>query len=127
MRVIAVARDGTHRFSKSPFDTIELVAGLGVAGDTHAGVTVKHRSRVAKNPDQPNLRQAHLLDLEILEELAGKGFAVAPGDIGENVTVAGVGLLALSYGTTLRLGGEAEVLVTGCAIRASSSTGSPGD
>lgn len=113
MRVIAVACDGAHRFSKPPAERIELIAGLGVAGDAHAGVTVRHRSRVAKDPDQPNLRQVHLLDLEILEELGSRGFAVAPGDIGENVTVAGVGLLALGQGTRLRLGDGAEVVVTG--------------
>lgn len=113
MRVVAVACDAAHRFSKVSADSIELVAGLGVAGDAHAGVTVQHRSRIAKDPDQPNLRQVHLLDREILAELAASGFAVAPGDIGENVLVEGVGLLALGAGTRLRLGASAEVTVTG--------------
>ena len=76
-RVFAVARDGTHRFSKVPAGTISLLAGLGVEGDAHCGVTVKHRSRVARDPTQPNLRQVHFIHAELFEELAAKGFAVA--------------------------------------------------
>ena len=82
----ALARDGTHRFSKPPVESLTLIAGLGVEGDAHAGVTVKHRSRVARDPSQPNLRQLHLLQAEIFEELAPQDFTLKPGDIGENVT-----------------------------------------
>ncbi|MCA3308942.1 MAG: MOSC domain-containing protein, partial [Roseomonas sp.] len=75
----ALASDGTHRFSKQPVESLTLIAGMGVAADAHAGVTVKHRSHVARDPSQPNLRQLHLLHAEIFEELALQGFALKPG------------------------------------------------
>ncbi|WP_305879967.1 MOSC domain-containing protein [Siccirubricoccus soli] len=112
-RVIAVARDGGHRFSKHLFPEITLVAGLGVAGDAHAGVTVQHRSRVRAGPGQPNLRQVHLMQSELFAELAAKGFRVAAGELGENVTTEGIDLLALPTGAVLHLGEAARVEVTG--------------
>src|ERR1700712_3538823 len=111
--VVAVARDGEHRFSKGTTDTIRLLAGLGVEGDAHAGVTVQHRSRVARDPSQPNLRQVHLIHAELLDEVDDAGFTVPPGAMGENITTRGVDLLALSAGTLLELGAEAVVEVTG--------------
>ncbi len=111
--VVAVSRSGSHTFSKPNEGSIRLVAGLGVEGDAHAGETVKHRSRVARDPSQPNLRQVHLIHAELFDELAAKGFAVAPGALGENVTTSGVDLLALPRGTQLRIGDEAVVEVTG--------------
>ena len=111
--IMALARDGGHRFSKQPVARITLVAGLGVEGDAHAGVTVKHRSRVARDPTQPNLRQVHLVHAELFDELAAQGFTLAPGDIGENVTTRGIDLLGLSTGTKLHLGGQAVVEITG--------------
>jgi MOSC domain-containing protein YiiM len=112
-RVLAVAVSPGHGFSKQAVAEVTLLAGLGVAGDAHAGQTVKHRSRVARDPTQPNLRQVHLLHAELFEELAGQGFTLAPGDIGENVTTRGLDLLALPTGAVLRLGAEAEVEITG--------------
>jgi MOSC domain-containing protein YiiM len=111
--VVAVARSARHTFSKNTETAIRLLAGLGVEGDAHAGETVKHRSRVAADPTQPNLRQVHLVHAELFEELGERGFAVAPGDIGENVTTRGLALLALPTGTRLHLGGTAVVEVTG--------------
>jgi MOSC domain-containing protein YiiM len=111
--VVAVARSARHTFSKNTDTAIRLLAGLGVEGDAHAGETVKHRSRVAADPTQPNLRQVHLVHAELFEELGERGFAVAPGDIGENVTTRGLALLALPTGTRLHLGGTAVVEVTG--------------
>ena len=93
-RVVAVARSASHTFSKPTDNKIQLEAGLGVAGDAHNGVTVKHRSRVKKDPTQPNLRQVHLMHEELFAELIHHGFHIAPGDLGENVTTAGVDLLA---------------------------------
>lgn len=110
---MAVSRDGGHRFSKPVVDEITLLAGIGVEGDTHAGVTVQHRSRVAADPTQPNLRQVHLIHAELHDELRERGFAVEPGQLGENVTTRGLDLLALPRGTVLRLGPEAVVEVTG--------------
>lgn len=111
--VITVARDGVHRFSKTVVPSIALVAGRGVVGDAHSGVTVQHRSRVAKDPSQPNLRQVHLIHGELLDELAGKGFTVAPGDMGENILTTGVDLLGLPRGTRLAIGTEAVLTITG--------------
>lgn len=111
--VAAVHRSGDHTFTKPTVREIVLVAGLGVDGDAHAGATVRHRSRVARDPTQPNLRQVHLVHGELHDELAARGFSVAPGAMGENVTTRGLDLLALSRGTHLRLGADAVVAVTG--------------
>jgi MOSC domain-containing protein YiiM len=111
--VVAVARSGTHSFSKRPCDAIRLVAGLGVEGDAHLGSTVKHQSRVRRDPTMPNLRQVHLIQAELFEELRGQGFAISPGNIGENVTTRGIDLLALPAGSRLRLGVAALIEITG--------------
>lgn len=111
--VVAVARSPTHGFSKATGPEIRLLPGLGVEGDAHMGALVKHRSRVARDPTQPNLRQIHLLHAELLEELSTRGFTVRPGEIGENLLTRGLGLLDLPTGTRLRIGGTAEVEVTG--------------
>lgn len=111
--VISVARDVTHRFSKTVMPEIRLLEGLGVEGDAHCGEHVKHRSRVRADPTQPNLRQVHLYQSELFDEYAEKGFAVSPGDLGENIATKGVDLLELPRGTILRIGPEAEVEITG--------------
>ena len=111
--VLAVHRSSSHSFSKYPEDAITLVEGLGVEGDAHAGTTVKHRSRVKRDPDAPNLRQVHLLHAELFDDLVARDHAVFPGDMGENVTTRGIDLLALPAGTRLRLGEAAEVEITG--------------
>jgi MOSC domain-containing protein YiiM len=112
-RVTGVSLARGHHFSKQPAFEIRLITGLGVAGDAHMGETVKHRSRVAKDPTQPNLRQVHLLQSELFDALAPHGFAVKPGDMGENVTTSGLDLLTLPEGTRLRLGETAVVEITG--------------
>lgn len=111
--VTAVSSNGEYSFTKPTRESITLLAGLGVEGDVHAGVTVKHRSRVAQDPTQPNLRQVHLIHQELFEEVGAAGFEVSPGDLGENITTIGIDLLALPAGTLLRLGAEAVVEVTG--------------
>jgi MOSC domain-containing protein YiiM len=111
--VTAVSRSATHTFSKPNTIAIWLVAGLGVEGDAHLGVTVKHRSRVRTDPDSPNLRQVHLIHAELHAELRAAGFAVAAGQIGENVTTRGIDLLGLPAGARLHLGQAAVVEVTG--------------
>lgn len=112
-RVTAVSRSETHTLSKPNRERIRLLTGLGVEDDAHLGETVKHRSRVARDPTQPNLRQVHLIHGELHDELAAAGFDLAPGQMGENVTTRGLDLLSLPVGTRLRLGGEAVVEVTG--------------
>lgn len=111
--VVAVSISATHTFSKQNQATIQLLAGLGVEGDAHLGKTVKHRSRVAVDPSQPNLRQVHLIHAELHDELRAAGFAVREGDMGENVTTRGIDLLGLPTGARLHLGETAIVEVTG--------------
>lgn len=111
--VVAVASSATHSFSKSLRDSIQLLAGLGVEGDAHSGKTIKHRSRVAKDPTQPNLRQVHLIQAELFEELQRLGFAITPGQLGENITTRGIDLLGLPTGTNLYIGNTAIVKLTG--------------
>ncbi|MFJ6348071.1 MOSC domain-containing protein [Streptomyces sp. NPDC092046] len=111
--VTTVSSNGVYSFTKPNRESITLLAGLGVEGDVHAGVTVKHRSRVAKDPAVPNLRQVHLIHAELFEDVALAGFEVTPGALGENVTTRGIDLLGLPTGTRLHLGAEAVVEVTG--------------
>jgi MOSC domain-containing protein YiiM len=111
--VTAVSLRKGHHFSKTNSLSIRLLRGLGVDGDAHMGETVKHRSRVAKDPTQPNLRQVHLLHEELFDELRAKDFIVRPGEMGENVTTRGVDLLGLPTGTRLHLGEAAVIEITG--------------
>jgi MOSC domain-containing protein YiiM len=111
--VAAVSLSATHTFSKANQSTIRLLAGLGIEGDAHMGETVKHRSRVAADPTQPNLRQVHLVHAELHDELRAAGFSVLPGQMGENITTRDIDLLGLPSGTRLYIGSSAVVEVTG--------------
>jgi MOSC domain len=111
--VTAVGCSPTHGPGKLGQTSIRLLAGLGVEGDAHCGATVKHRSRVRRDPTQPNLRQVHLIGAELHDELRESGFEVAPGAMGENLTTRGVDLLGLPTGTRLRLGDGSVVELTG--------------
>jgi MOSC domain-containing protein YiiM len=111
--VAAVSRSAKHTLAKPNEASIRLLTGLGVEGDAHLGITVKHRSRVARDPSQPNLRQVHLIHLELHDELREAGFTVSAGQMGENVSTRGVDLLGLPTGARLHLGGTAVVEVTG--------------
>jgi MOSC domain-containing protein YiiM len=112
-QVVAVCSSGTHTMAKEERAGIRLLEGMGVEGDVHAGALVKHRSRVRQDPSQPNLRQVHLIHAELHDELRAKGFEIAPGRMGENITTRGIDLLALPKGACLHLGEEALVEVTG--------------
>ena len=112
MKITALSVSPTHTMSKFNVERINLLQGLGVEGDAHAGEKVKHRSRVRVNPDQPNLRQVHLIHSELHAELRTKGFDIAPGEMGENITTAGIDLLGLPRGTKLTIG-KAVIEVTG--------------
>jgi MOSC domain-containing protein YiiM len=111
--VVAVSSSATHGFSKTNASEVVLRAGLGVQGDAHSGITVQHRSRIARDPAQPNLRQVHLLHAELIDELLSQGHRVGPGDLGENITTRGVDLLALPAGTRLHIGASAILQITG--------------
>ena len=111
--VAGLHKDAEHKFSKRGSASVEIIAGLGVRGDAHAGEKVQHLSRVKANPDQPNLRQVHLIHSELFVELANYGFKITPGQLGENITTSCLDLLALSRDTTLKLGSDAELMITG--------------
>ena len=110
--VTAVSTNSTHSFSKFNRDSIKLIAGWGVEGDAHAGKTVMHRSRVAKDPTQPNLRQVHLIHSELHSELKEEGFDISPGDMGENITTKNIDLLKLPTDTRLYIS-KAIIQITG--------------
>ena len=111
--VLAVARDAGHNFSKPVCDSINVVTGLGVEGDAHFGKLIQHLYRIKKEPNDPNLRQIHLMHRELHEELRGQGFDISPGEMGENITTQGIDLLGLPCGTVLRFGDNAAVEITG--------------
>ena len=111
--VVAVCKSDAHNFSKSVVPAIRLLEGIGVEGDAHSGGAVQHLSRVKQNPDQPNLRQVHLMHAELFDELAARGFVITPGDIGENITTRGIDLLGLPVDTELQFGATARVRITG--------------
>lgn len=111
--VAAVSLSSGHTFSKPTQQSIRLIAGVGVEGDAHSGVTVKHRSRVKRDLTQPNLRQVHLIHAELHDEINTQGFNVSAGQMGENITTRGVDLLGLPAGTRLHLGKDAVVEITG--------------
>lgn len=111
--IFALSRNEEYGFSKRRESSLRLLEGLGVEGDVHCGVTVRHRSRVAADPTQPNLRQVHLIQSELFEELRAKGFEVEAGALGENVATQGIDLLALPTGTMLELGAAARIEITG--------------
>lgn len=111
--VVAVAASAQHTFTKPEQLFVNLLAGLGIEGDAHAGATVMHRYDRARNPSKPNLRQVHLIHAELIDELKLKGFGVYPGAMGENITTRGIALLDLPTGTRLKIGPDAVVEITG--------------
>ncbi len=110
--MVAVSREQLHQFSKTPVAEIELVAGIGVLGDAHAGTLVQHRSRKSRQPNQVNLRQVHLIHDELLDEARAAGHDVGPGGMGENVLTRGLDLLGLGQDAVLDIG-EVRLRVTG--------------
>ncbi len=111
--VTAVSCSPTHTFSKTNQERIQLLPGLGIEGDAHLGQTVQHRSRVARDPSRPNLRQVHLIHAELHDELQARGFTVSAGQMGENITTRGIDLLKLPTGTRLHIGTTAIIEITG--------------
>jgi MOSC domain-containing protein YiiM len=102
-----------HTFSKSSKAAIRLIKDFGVEGDCHAGPVDQHLFHLRRFGQHPNLRQVHLIHTELFDELALKGHAVRPGDLGENIATRNIELLKLPVGTRLRLGPEAIVELTG--------------
>jgi MOSC domain-containing protein YiiM len=110
--VFAVSRSDKHTFSKVNVDSIELVYDFGVVGDAHAGKKVKHLYLAKKDPSRKNIRQVHLIPMELLDEMQNKGYPVLPGQLGENITTRGIDLAGLPVGTRLRIGDVAIVQLT---------------
>lgn len=110
--VVSVSTSASHSFSKPVVGSIEIVKGLGVAGDAHQGRFVQHRILRWKNPFARNVRQVHLMPIELIEELSPR-FDFGPGGLGENVTTRGVDLCALPLGTRLHLGSRIVVELAG--------------
>jgi len=111
--VRSVSKSSIHTFNKYNCDQIVLLKGLGVKEDAHMGEKVKHRSRVAKDPNQANLRQVHLIHSELFDELEKKGFQVEAGQMGENITTQGIDLLNLPKNTILLVGATSKIKITG--------------
>lgn len=111
--VLAVCMCKNHQLSKKIVDFIFLVKGEGVEDDIHRGITVQHQLGVKEDPTQPNLRQVHLIQYELIQELQNKGFDVKSGTLGENITTAGIELLSLPTGTIAHIGKEAKIEITG--------------
>lgn len=111
--VESVHRSESHDFTKATVEEVVLVAGVGIEGDAHAGATVQHVSRKKKDADRPNLRQVHLVSAELHEELVADGFDLDHGGFGENLVTRGIALGDLPVGTTLALGDDAIIVLTG--------------
>jgi MOSC domain-containing protein YiiM len=111
--VEAVCVSGEHAFSKESVQSATVLEGLGIEGDAHAGVTVQHLFRMAKDPTTPNLRQVHLMHAELHDELRAAGHPVRAGSLGENLTTRGIALLELPTGARLRVGSSVVLEVTG--------------
>ncbi len=110
--VVAVSRSEKHTFSKNNIQSINLIYDFGVEGDAHAGKTVTHTFLARKDPTRRNIRQVHLIQMELLSELESKGFTVIPGQLGENITTRGIDLLDLPAGSKLHIGEEAVIELT---------------
>ena len=109
-RKMLYSSEESERATRNALERVKgLETQIAEAGDKYENL----RSRVRKDPTQPNLRQVHLIHAELFDELRAKGFVVAPGELGENITTSGLDLLALPAGTRLYLGASAVVEITG--------------
>jgi MOSC domain-containing protein YiiM len=70
-----------------------LLAKVGFVGDGHS-----HAKHIRED------RAVSLLDQEILQRLVQEGFPLVPGAVGENLTVAGLGVQQMPPGTLLQIG-----------------------
>jgi MOSC domain-containing protein YiiM len=101
-----------NQIKKSGVPAIRLLDGLGVEGDRHCGPSMKNHNRFRGPRLISNVRQVHLISLELQAAYAQAGFTVRPGDLGENITTCGIDLLLLPTGAVLHIG-EAAVQLTG--------------
>lgn len=109
-RVIAVSVSDKKGVVKHNVPEARLRVEHGLEGDAHA---------------EGGKRQVSLLAVESIEKMRAMGAEVKPGDFAENITTQGLAVDALPIGAHLRVGPEAELVVTqigkachkGCAIR----------
>ena len=104
MSVLSVHLSPEHGFSKTSQPSIKLLQGLGVEGDCHLGTTTQHLWRLKSHASEPNLRQVHLIQSELLDEPdfhGDDGVRIHPGQMGENISTVGIDLLSLGNGTKL--------------------------
>jgi MOSC domain-containing protein YiiM len=111
--IVGVHVSDRHAFSKTSQEAIRLLEKFGVEGDAHAGATDQHLYHIRRFGQRANLRQVHLIQAELFDEVALKGHTVRPGELGENISTRHIDLLGLPTGTRLRLGSEAVVELTG--------------
>jgi MOSC domain-containing protein YiiM len=102
--VLAVCFNPQPGLPKPQASRITLIEDWGVQGDYHAGKTIRHRYLARKDPTRPNNRQVLLVDTVIHKMVREKGIQLAPGDLGENILVEGIDLMALPVGTRLQVG-----------------------
>ncbi len=108
-RVVAVSVSDKKGVVKHNVAQARLQVEHGLEGDAHAGSS----------------RQVSLLAQESIDKMLALGAAVGPGDFAENLTVQGLEVMALPVETHLKVGDEAELVITqigkachkGCAIR----------
>ena len=101
-RVVAVCMSPNGGVPKYAQETV-VIGNQGVEGDYHSGPFNRHKKT---GPAEPNSRQVTLVAQEVLEEMNARlGTELKPGDLGENVLVAGLGDLSqLVRGDRLQLG-----------------------
>jgi MOSC domain-containing protein YiiM len=108
--IVAVSLSDRKGVVKHNVPTGRLVVEHGLEGDAHA---------------EGGKRQLSLLAIESIDKMRAAGAQVNPGDFAENITIQGLAVEALPIGTHLKIGAEAEVVITqigkachkGCAIR----------
>ena len=84
-----------YQYNRIQAECVSLVAGHGIDGDRKAG----HNPR----------RQINVMSLETLQALAGEGWRVGPGEMGEQMVISGLDVMALAEGTRLKIGDSAVV------------------
>jgi len=84
-------------FTRVPLREAQLVAGYGIEGDAKGG---------------SQKRQLNIMSAETMQKLAAEGFLTGPGQLGEEITIAGMAIDVLPVGTLLRIGEQARVEVT---------------
>lgn len=87
--IIAVCTSAHKGERKTNVGRANLLPGLGLEGDAHAGFA--HR-------------QVSLLAMESIAKMRQKGLDVGPGDFAENITTEGIDLVALPVGTRMKIG-----------------------